>query len=162
MKSGVIFIKGIIIILLLIATSCNKKEKGFPMNSTTNSDRNLYKKEALIKGDTSAYYLLNLDYMDSPYEGFLYTALIMANKYDYHLAYLNVYEVLTSHDRKMGIHELEDLDEKTRAMALDYLKAGAEKGNKECKWILGNLYTEGKYVEKNEELGNRLKQEAEK
>jgi len=155
MKSGIIFFKSIVIILLL-TTSCNKKKKDFPMNSTTNSDRILYKEEALIKGDTSAYYQLSLDYMDSPYEGFLYTAMIMANKHDYHLAYFDVYEVLTSHDRKMGVHELEDLDEKTCAMALDYLKAGAEKGNKECKRILGRLYIEGNYIEKNVELGNRL------
>lgn len=159
MKSIQAFLK--IMAILLFITSCDKKEKVFPMNSTTNSDRNFYKKEALIKGDTSAYYQLSLDYMDSPYDGFLYTALIMANKYDYHLAYGDVYEVLTNHDYKIGVSELEGLDEKTRTMALDYLKAGAEKGNKECKRILGRLYIEGQYVEKNEELGNRLKQEAE-
>ncbi|WP_353098133.1 hypothetical protein [Empedobacter brevis] len=159
MKSIQAFLK--IMAILLFITSCDKKEKVFPMNSTTNSDRNFYKEAALIKGDTSAYYQLSLDYMDSPYDGFLYTALLMANKHNYHLAYEDVYYVLTDYYHKKESTELEDLDEKTRTMALDYLKAGAEKGNKECKRILGRLYIEGQYVEKNEELGNRLKQEAE-
>lgn len=159
MKTVTIFFQSIVILMLL--TGCNKKDKGFPINSTTKIDRSFYKEEALTKGDTSAYYQLSLDYMDSPYEGFLYTALIMANKYDYHLAYEDTYYCLTNYYHKKEFTELESLDEKTRTMALSYLKAGAEKGNRECKRILGNLYTEGKYLDKNEELGNDLKEEVE-
>jgi TPR repeat protein len=85
----------------------------------------------------------------------------MANKYEYHLAYLNVYEALTSQDHKKGVSELEDLDPVTRKMALDYLKKGAEKGSKECKRILGNHYLEGKYIEKDTIKGNQLIEESE-
>lgn len=79
-----------------------------------------------MKGDTTAYYQLSLDYMDSPYDGFLYTALIMANKYNYHIAYYDVYDILT---QKYGLQEL---DEKTKELAIDYLRKGAQKGNKNC------------------------------
>ena len=142
--------------------SCNNKDKSIPVNSATSSDRDYYIKEALTKGDTSAYSNLNDYYMDYPKEGILYTAFIMANKYDYHLAYLNIYEVLTSQDHKVGASELEGLDEKTRAMALDYLKKGADKGSKECKKILGRHYQEGKYIQKDTIKGKRLIEEGER
>ncbi len=99
--------------------------------------------------------------MDSPYEGFLYTALIMANKYDYRLAYEDTYYCLTDFYHKKEFTELQDLDPITRKMALDYLKKGAEKGSKECKRILGNHYLEGKYIEKNTIKGNQLIEESE-
>lgn len=154
-----------IYILILISsffllTNCNKKDDAIPLNTSTPNNVKLNKEKALTKGDTIAYYQLSLDYMDSPYEGFLYTALIMANKYNYHLAYEDVYYILTDYYHKKEFTELKDLDDKTRMMALDYLKAGAEKGNKECKRILGRLYLEGNYIEKNGELGNRLIHEA--
>ncbi|WP_169051689.1 hypothetical protein [Flavobacterium sp. H122] len=50
------------------------------MWNVNNSDIARWKEDALTKGDTNAYYNLSKDYADSPYEGFLETALIMANK----------------------------------------------------------------------------------
>ena len=160
MRPRIIFLKSLIITSLII--SCNKKEQSIPLNTTTTLDRDYYENLALTKGDTSAYYNLETYYMDYPIEGILYPALIMANKYDYHLAYLNVYEALTSHDHKMNVSELEDLDPVTRKMALDYLKKGADKGNKECKKILGNHYLEGKYIEKDTLKGKLLIEEGER
>lgn len=160
MRPTIIFLKSLIITSLII--SCNKKDNSIPLNTTTTSDRDYYENLALTKGDTSAYYNLETYYMDYPIEGILYPALIMANKYDYHLAYLNVYEALTSHDHKMNVSELEDLDPVTRKMALDYLKKGADKGNKECKKILGNHYLEGKYIEKDILKGKLLIEEGER
>ncbi|MFN7675812.1 hypothetical protein [Flavobacterium sp.] len=137
-----------IVFTIMLIFGCSNKKKGTPINTITLNDREYYIKEALTKGDTSAYSNLNDYYMDYSIDGILYPALIMANKYEYHLAYLNVYEALTSQDHKMGVSELQDLDPVTREMALDYLKKGAEKGNKECKKILGKHYLEGKYIEK--------------
>ena len=159
MKSTIVFLKSIIIVSLIIG--CNKKKESFPINSATPSDRDYYENLALTKGDTGAYYNLNKYYMDYPIEGILYPALKMANKYEYHLAYLNVYEALTSQDHKKGISELDDLDPVTRKMALDYLKKGADKGSKECKKILGNHYLEGKYIDKNTSKGKQLIEESE-
>lgn len=160
MKSTVVFLKSIIIASLIIG--CNKKKESFPINSATPSDRDYYENLALTKGDTSAYYNLNTYYMDYPIEGILYPALIMANKYEYHLAFLNVYEALTSQDHKKGVSELENLDPVTRKMALDYLKKGAEKGSKECKRILGYHMIKGIYIKKDSLKGIKLIEEADK
>lgn len=150
------------ILLTLLLAGCDNKEKSIPINNISLIDRDYYIKEALIKGDTNAYQNLNDYYMDYPIEGILYTALIMANKYEYHLAYLNVYEALTSQDHKKGVSELENLDKETRKMALNYLEKGAQKGNKECKYILGKHYIEGKYLKKDIKLGNQLILESKK
>lgn len=159
MKSTIIFLKSLIITLIIV--SCNKKEKSIPLNTISTSDKDFYENLALERGDTNAYYNLEAYYTDYPIEGILYPALIMANKHDYHLAYLNVYEALTSQDHKVGVSELENLDPTTKEMALHYLKKGAEKGNKECKRILGNLYLEGKYIEKDTIKGKKLIEESE-
>ncbi|MDR0196153.1 MAG: hypothetical protein LBI73_13615 [Myroides sp.] len=114
----------ILLVCILFTISCIRKD--YPMQSISNNSFNHYKELALMKGDTTAYYQLSLDYMDSPYDGFLYTALIMANKYNYHIAYYDVYDILT---QKYGLQEL---DEKTKELAIDYLRKGAQKGNKNC------------------------------
>ncbi|MBS7232520.1 hypothetical protein KHA90_15995 [Flavobacterium psychroterrae] len=160
MKPITILIISLIFVLILI--SCNKKEEGLPLNSPTPSDRDFYIKEALVKGDTNAYLNLNSYYMDYPIDGILYSAIIMANKYEYHLAYLNVYEALTSQDHKADVSELEDLDKNTRKIALEYLIKGAEKGNKSCKSILGHHYLEGRFVEKDTIKGEQLIKEGER
>jgi len=147
MKTSFIIIKSLIFILLL--SSCNKKERVLPINSTTNFDRKIYKEKCLNKGDTIAYYNLSMDYMDSPYDGFLYTALIMANKHGYHLAYEDVYYILTDYYHKKEFTELDDLDQKTREIALDYLKTGAKIGNKECQRIL-NYYIKNDKIKSTE------------
>jgi hypothetical protein len=149
------------VFLVIFIIGCNDKKKSTPMNNMTLSDRDYYIKEALTKGDTCAYYNLNNYYMDYPIEGILYPALIMANKYQYHLAYLNVYEALTSQDHKLGTSELENLDIETRKMALEYLRKGAEKGNEECKRILGYHYLKGKYIVKDTIKGLKLIKESE-
>ena len=146
MKSTIIYLKIIIIASLII--SCNKEKENYPLNNIDSQNIVKYKKLALLKGDTIAYNILSTDYMDSPYEGFLYTALIMANKYNYHLAHEDTYYCLTDYYHKKEFTELESLDPTTKKMALDYLKKGAEKGNKECEKILGNHYLEGKHIEK--------------
>lgn len=118
--------------------------------------------EALTKGDTSAYYNLRAYYMDYPIDGILYPALIMANKYGYHSAYADVYYALTSHDHTKDISELKDLDETTRMMAIEYLKKGAAKKDKECQVILGHHYVQGKYIGKDVIKGNQLIKDGER
>ena len=148
--------------LLISAVSCNKKKNlnEFSLNQTSRPYNEL-KELALKNGDTIAYHELSIAYMDSPNDDkFLFVALFMANKHNYPLAYEDVYYVLTDYYHKKEFTELDDLDDKTRELALEYLKAGAEKGNKQCKWILSIIYEEGRFLEKNEELANRLKQES--
>jgi hypothetical protein len=107
--------------------------------------------QAIQTGDTAIYYQLSLDFMDSPYPGFLHTALIMANKYDYHQAYADVYYCLTDLYHKKEFTELDDVDNRTRAIALEYLNEGAKRGSKECKRILEHYIVQGKYILEKEE-----------
>lgn len=152
----------ILIILTLLTISCkNKKEEATPMWNASNSDIAKWEEEALTKGDTNAYYNLSKDYMDSPYEDFLETALTMANKYEYHLAFSDAYDCLTNVDRKFGEHELKPLNEENRKLAIDMLKRSSLKGNPECKRKLGELYIEGIYLEKDVEKGKELIQDSE-
>lgn len=132
----------------------NKKDE-LPVNYTANSIKELTKR-AIENGDTGAYYQLSLDYMDSPYDGFLRTALLMANKHGYSQAFIDVYYCLTDLSHKKDNTELDHIDEHTRKLALEYLMKGVEKGNKECMQILGHHYIEGKYLPKDEEKGNEL------
>lgn len=143
-----------LIFLLVFVFSCGEKKDATPMVNTGSAEA--LKHKALVEGDTVAYNELSLDYMDSPYEGFLYTALLMANKYEYSLAYIDVYYCLTDLKNKRENTELDGLDERTRKLALEYLSEGAKRGNKECIQILGNHYILGKYLPKDQEKGAKL------
>jgi len=116
----------------------------------------------LSKGDTSAYCTLYRSYIAKPYLGFLYLALIMANKYDYKVAYKDVYFCLTDIMHKRESNELDDLDIKTRSMALNYLIEGAEKGNKECIRLYTYFLSEGKYLPKDDKKAKELMQKLDK
>jgi len=117
---------------------------------------------ALNEGDYGAYEGLHQEYIiDAQIDAdFLYIALIMANKYDYEGAHMDVVYCLTESyfPEKDGV--LDSLDEKTKEMVITYLKNGARTGHSYAKEMLGRLYIEGKNVEKNEELGKKLVEEA--
>lgn len=149
--------KSLVLVALIFIIACNDKEKdkGLPMNNIGKSDLSKYKELALTKGDTNAYYQLQLDYMDSPYQGFLNVAMSMADKYGYHLAYYNVYECLTDESK-----DLNTLSEQNKDLALKYLIEGAKKGNRNCMNILGHYYLEGKYLKRDIEKGKELIKES--
>jgi TPR repeat protein len=83
----------------------------------------------------------------------------MANKYDYTMAYYDVFDCLTLlywDDCDNTSCWLDSLDNQTRMMALEYLKKAADKGERNASWELGRLYIEGKHVQKDTVLGNQL------
>lgn len=95
---------------------------------------------AIKKGDTIAYDKLSTDYMDSPYDGFLQTALLMANKHDYSKAYRDVFYCLTDFYHKESNQELfVELDKKTKQMALDYLHIAGNKKEMNAIKIINEL-----------------------
>ncbi len=104
-----------------------------------------YQKKALRDGDTGAYNILSVNYLESHYEGFLYTALIMANRHKNGQAYIDVYYCLTDYPHKKENTELDDLDKETRILALQYLIRGASIGNSECKLRLNRYINYSKY-----------------
>jgi hypothetical protein len=117
------------------------------------------------KGDTIAYNKLNIAYLDMNPKQRFYTDFIMANKYDYTLAYYNVFLTLcqlNNIDLSVENLDLNRMDKKTCTFSLDYLKVAAERKLPDAMNILGNLYINGKYIEKNINKGNELIQDAEK
>jgi TPR repeat protein len=122
------------------------------------------KEKVIIEGDTAAYNSLSTASLDNSEESFLPWALIMANKYEYSQAFLDVYFCLNSMSSefdKNNTRSLKLLDNKTREMALSYLKKAADKKHPQAMSILGQYFIDGIYLEKNSEKGNLLKNESE-
>ncbi len=113
------------------------------------------KKLVLSKGDTIAYKELRIAYLNVDYyeEEFLLYSIIMADKYNYPKAYYYVYKCLTS---VFEWHHYGKIDEKTKILALKYLKEGVELNDSESTNQLSKLYFEGKYVKKDSILGKKL------
>lgn len=131
---------------------------------TTNSpSRPISDLEYLIKykGDTIAYHELYIAHHDIGFKYFLPFALIMANKYDCSVAYFDVFiclwQIYGGWDEEGDI-SLDKLDKTTRDMAIDYLKKGVEKGEKNCMRYLGYYYIRGKYVKKDVKYGEYLQE----
>jgi TPR repeat protein len=114
------------------------------------------KELVLTKGDTAAYDELAIAFLNEQYyEEYLIYSIFMANKYHYPRAYFQVYCCLTF---DLEYHT-KSLDEETIALAVTYLKKGAELKERQAMIALGNLYLEGKYVVKDTLLGKKLDKE---
>jgi TPR repeat protein len=118
-------------------------------------------KPLVLKGNIKAYNELFIAFLDIDDAAFLPYALLMANKYDYHRAYYDVFLCLIllywDYDYSSSFSKL---DNQTRKMAIDYLKKGAEKEERNSLRRLGEFYIEGKFVEKDTVLGNQLLEKA--
>ncbi len=93
---------------------------------------NKEKKQVICHGDAPSFALIATElYDDGNERDVLAYALIMANKYDNADAYYDVYDILKGLggcDKGCKDDKLNCLDDKTRAMALEYLKLALEKG----------------------------------
>lgn len=157
------YVKIVAISFLSFFINCAEKktdveEVDLPLSTIV--DIGYYRDLAIEKGDTIAYIELSMEYMESIHYDFLYTALIMANKYNYPEAYFDVYFCLTDYSNKAENTELSGVDKKTRTLALEYLNEGAKLGDKGCKRILAYHLLEGKYLPKDEARAKRLLKEA--
>ena len=87
-------IKFILISLsLLLAYSCNNLENEDKVRAMNDPSRPMIELESLVleKGDTNAYYELDIAYLDYEHGEFFKFAKVMADKYDYTQAYFDVY-----------------------------------------------------------------------
>ena len=110
----------------------------------------ILKKLIIENCDTIAYLELKKAYRYTTYKGaVLYYSLFMANNCNYAPAYLDVYYEIKHND-------ISKLNEGSKTLMINYLKKGAELGNRKSQYELGRLYKEGEYLPKNEELGNKL------
>lgn len=135
-------IKRLVLILpiaLFTIISCDMKKSEInsndsirSMNQPTIGEIDL-KKSILYNGDTNAYDKLSISYLDhSIQEEFLFYALIMANKYDYPQAYFDVYFYLT----QTFSNDINNMDEHSAKLAIDYLLKAKEKGHHQAKDIV--------------------------
>ena len=153
------YIRFIIVILPFISSCTQKREQPIEVISMNNTRSIDQLKKLALKGDTTAYDELEVALMNDKYkEEYLIYSMVMANKYRYPRAYFQVYYCLTS----IFEHHSGLIDEKTKVLAIEYLKKGVEL--KECQSVkeLGNLYMEGKYVPKDTILGKELEKEGRK
>lgn len=141
-----------LILVLLINIACKDVEPKMEVDSKTieparpNTYNDLSKDsldrlehQALTQGDTMAYmYAASAHFQEGSDAEFLYTSLIMANKYHYSDAYYGVYTAL-AHSNLNDSYET--LDDDTKFIALYYLLKAKEKGYEnainECERIFG-------------------------
>lgn len=146
---------------LFILYHINSRKQVLVKSVSMNNTRPIkeLKKLVLSKGDTIAYIELRIAYFNVDYyeEEFLLYSIIMADKYNYPKAYYYVYKCLTS---IFEWHHYGKIDEKTKNLALKYLKEGAELNDSESTNELSKLYFEGKYVAKDSILGRKLEAKA--
>lgn len=129
----------LIIVSVLVFMSCdmksnktNSNEVVRSMNQPTVSESEL-KKAVLYDGDKSAYDELSISYLDHSFqEEFLFYAIIMANKYDYPQAYFDVYFYLT----QTFSSDINNMDESSANLAIEYLLRAHEKGHHQAKDIV--------------------------
>jgi hypothetical protein len=84
------------------------------------------------KGDTAAYNELSVAYfMANELHSFYYYSLIMANKYEYRKAYLDLYLALSE---PLTGQCFEELDPRTKQLAMFYLLKAYEGGELKALW----------------------------
>lgn len=94
------------------------------------TNQSTLKNEVLFSGDIEAYQLLKTEYLNYAfYEEILLYAMIMANKHDYPQAYFDVFTCLTD----IYLSDLNQIDEITASIAIEYLIKAADKGHHQAK-----------------------------
>lgn len=112
--------------------------------------------ENIVKnGDIDSYNQLMSYYLDQikPLNEFVIYSMIMANKYNYPQACWDVYWRL--------VYLKDSVDSQTLNIGMSFLQHGVELNSSSCMNELGQLYLDGKYVDRNEPLGNELLNKAE-
>jgi hypothetical protein len=129
----------LILIYCAILLSCkNKSITKRSINNLPYSEDSL-KNDILYRGDTNSYKNLRIIYLDYPTENMLFWSLIMANKYNYSLAYSDVYHTLLFANGKVNPSDIDSLDSRTKEMALEYLNIAAKMNDPYALGILKNF-----------------------
>ncbi|TWV06059.1 hypothetical protein FQ707_14600 [Bacteroidaceae bacterium HV4-6-C5C] len=116
-------------------------------------------RQLVLKGDTAAYNELRYADIESGHdEEKLVYAIFMAHWYNYPPAYYDVYFYLKLVAESCG----RAMDDKTKEMAIRYLKKAVEL--KDCSALesLSELCKKGEYVPKDTTMSNKLEEESKK
>lgn len=159
MYNKYLIIISVAILFISFLSSCKKKELQpihiVTMNQTRPIDE--LKELVLQKGDTSAYFELRVAFMSQKHEEeYLIYSLLMANKYNVPIANFDAYDCIVSIFEKNKM----PIDDRSKELALSYLKKGVELKEKNALSQYGQLLMLGKYITKDSLLGKRLYDEA--
>ncbi len=128
-----------VILICLLIVACKMEDNPTQNNETAQSinhpskSMTEFKKAVLYNGDINAYNELDIVYLDYEFqEEFLLYSLIMANKYDYPQAYFDVFTCLTD----IYLSDINQIDEKTASIAIDYLLKAYERKHHQAKDII--------------------------
>ena len=138
-------IKIVWVILFILIGSCqidknNNKPQSQQEKSINQAHRDVTDIKSEVRlGNIESYKELKIVYLDYSSESFLFWALLMANKYDYSTAYLDVFYCLLDSYVGGDLYKLKEMDERTKKMALEYLNIASDKGVKEATEILNQL-----------------------
>lgn len=100
---------------------------------------------------------------DNKQKDLLVYEILMSNKWkDCNSSYqvFRIFACLDKNNQKKQIPNLDFLDDESRFLSLVYLKKASDKKCSEAMFVLGTYYLEGKYIGKNEIIGNKLLKEA--
>jgi hypothetical protein len=108
---------------------------------------------AINKGDDKAYNEVASFYLiEDKGEDFLYTALTVANRYNNPEACYHIYIILNN--ERTG-NSIDNLDPKTKKMALYYLLKSYEMGFKSAQYQVDEIFKTRKVIPKSEDFGNK-------
>ena len=100
---------------------------------------------AISKGDEMAYNSVAQDLIiNENYKQLLYYSLIMANKYNNSQAHFDIYVVLVESSANKS---LEDLDKKTKNLAMYHLIKSDELGYKSAKYEIHEIFGKDKKIQ---------------
>lgn len=100
---------------------------------------------AINKGDEKAYNTVSSDFiLTENYKELLYYSLIVANKYNNPEAHFHVFTILSESELDKPFNEL---NSKTRNLALYYLVKSNELGYKSAKYSMDEIFGKGTKVE---------------
>jgi hypothetical protein len=122
--------------------SCNKEKIG--ESETTMNDIGLSfdsLQSGVLRGDVKSYINLKTVMLDYPSECLIFWSMVMAHKYDYPEAYLDLYITFTTVYRERGL-SFEDLDTKTKNLLTSYLQEASKGGVSYADTILVKLNVE--------------------
>lgn len=143
-----IFIGGTLVYLVVKPSVKSKPDmfqestRNYKTNNQPETEVSLLEEKILTVGDTSSYDALRIAYLDKSDYDFLPWALYMANKFKYRQAYFDVYYSIFSLGcincsiKELDEWSLKNLDEKTKVIALEYLKIAEAMGHNQAKEIL--------------------------
>jgi len=125
----------LVFISILLFSCSNKKVEQYVLN---NDSINILIDRAINQGDYKAYNTVHSYYnLDGNTEPFLYNSMIMAHKYNLPAAYYDVYWTLAN---PITGETINDLDLKTRYLALYYLLKSYELGYTNAKYNIQDIF----------------------